>query len=323
MLPNGLSILISSNNFPLLDNLHKPHDVPLETHLHILDLNYLDAPESESEPFTLKVTTDKLKTEIDRDQFNLYAISIYENKNGKYRILAANYLSEKDVFSIEKFRYDDKNNKLIHMDRFTKGLKYGQLCDIVAIDDDLFYFTKCFAHTFFKNLKLNLEMKNGEIWAYNLKQNIVYQVVKNIFMPKSIAYIKSNDLIVVSNFEEQGLTIFKKENDNGLTKLQDIQLNTFVFNIFVDISTHLWIVSHPVPHQTFNLNNSIDSFTTSELISLEFDFRNLKIKNFKKKLYFSSNGTNYRINALSGAFFYKKNYILFSLMNDPLVCNIV
>ncbi len=317
-----MSILISSNNFPLLDNLHKPNDVQLETYLHILDLNYLDASESESEPFTLKVSNDKTKNEIDQYNFNLYAISVYENKNGKYRILAANYLSEKDAFSIEKFRYDDKNNKLIHMDSFTKGLKYGQLCDIVAIDEDLFYYTKCFAHTFFKQFKLNVEMKNGEIWAYNLKQNTVYQVVKNIFMPKSIAYVKSNDLIVVSNFEEHGLTIYKKEFDTGLTKLQDIQLNTFVFNIFIDVSSHLWVVSHPIPYQTFNLNNSIDSFTASELISLEFDFKNLKIKNFKRKLYFSTNSTKYGVNALSGAFFYKKNYILFSLMNDPLVCNI-
>ena len=285
-------------------------------------MNYLDAPESESEPFSLRVSNDNMKNEKERDQFNLYAISVYENKNGKYRILAANYQNEKDAFSIEKFRYDEKNNKLVHMERFTKGLKYGQLCDLVAINDELFYFTKCFAHTFFKKFKLNLEMKNGEIWVYNLKQNTVYLVVKNIFMPKSIAYIKSNDLIVVSNFEEQGLSIYKKEYDNGLTKLQDIQLNTFVFNIFVDAATHLWVVSHPIPHQTFNLNNSIDSFTTSELISLEFDFRNLRIKNFKRKLYFSTNGTNYGMNALSGAFFYKKNYILFSLMNDPLVCNI-
>lgn len=141
-------------------------------------------------------------------------------------------------------------------------------------------------------------------------------------MPKSIAYLKSQDIIIVTNLACDGVTLFKREFDNTLTKIQDISLNSFIFNFQVDITNNqhasLYLSSHPILHQTLKLADTNDSFTSSQLIELKLKFRYSQYVEYDYKQLFSTNGT--LLNGLSSSIFYKDNIVLFSLLNDPRVC---
>lgn len=336
MLPNGLAIFLSSNQHPLLENLHKSlndssetTNEPIRSTVFMLDMNHV----RDSEPFAIKIINKNTNLEIDPDYFNLYALSMYQDKFGTLKFLAANYITdsmkskypslnqENHFYTIERFSYHAKKHYLEHSNTFVHDSNFGELCDLVVIDESLFYFTKCHSKLSPKDINLNLEIRNGEIWVFNLNDKVAYPVAKKLLMPKSIGYLKSKGVIVVSNLATDGLTLFKREFDNSLTKLQDISLNSFVFSINIDFSSNIWLTLHPILYQTLSLTNSIESYTSSKLVQLNLDFRYSQFVNYELNEYFSSNGTS-SFNAISASIVHRNYFVLFSLKNDPRVCSI-
>ena len=318
-LVNGLSIFVNGNQHPYLPYKNDKADT---NHIFLLDINQIN----NWRPLRLKIYNKK-KQEILSDSFNLFTVSLYHDHNGNLKLLASNFLTKElklqrnreDVqFTIEKFQLDQ--HRLIHVDTFYEGLDTGQLCDLIVIDEYLFYFTKCFSDSSLTDFKFGMSFKSGEIWAFDLRKNIVYPVAKGIFYPTSIGFIKSKNIIVVSNLDVDGISLYQREFDNSLTKIQDVNLNNCVLNIFVDFKENIWLTTQPVFFRMFNITAEDDIRTSSELLKLKLDFnaKKSKIYDFEIERIFSSNGD--LLNGLSSSIAFKDYYILFSFKNDPRVC---
>ena len=311
MLPSGLSIFLSSNKYPLIDNLHKSTLNLSKNTIFMFDMNHI----KDSEPFALNILNKKTDQIIEPNFFNLYALSMYQDKYfGVIKLIAANYMANENVFTMEKFEYHPSKHCLIHTNTFKD---IGEICDLIWIDENIAYFSKCYSKLAFGDLKFSLELKNDEIFLLNLEEKHFYSVAKHLFMPKSLGYIKENRVLVVSNLAMDGLTLFKREFDNSLTKLQNIELNSFVFSIFVDFYSNTWVSTHPNLYQTLGLNSE-KSTTSSKVIKLKFDFKYSQFIDYEQTEYFSTNGT--LLNAMSASVVFKNSLILFSFLSDPRVC---
>lgn len=325
LLPNGLSIFISSNEHPFFEKLVSTpgsYDY-VQNNIFMMDMN------SMLEPIRLKILNQHTNQQIDSDQFNLFALSVYQDRDGNFKIIAGSYITEKKRleigsnaigFSFERFVYNGTLHSLIHLDSYKRGLDLEDLCDLVAIDDDLFYFTKCFSSPLLKELKLGLEVKNGEIWLFNSKDKVTYMAANNLFMPKSIAYLKSNNLIIVTNLAVDGITLYKREFDNSLSRLQNIKIDSFVFNINIDSSDVIWLTLHSKLYETLNLIKQDGSTLETQLIQLKLDLRHSQFVKYELKNVFSTNGS--LLNALGSSLHFKENLVLFSILSDPKICKI-
>jgi hypothetical protein len=329
MLPNGICMFSSGDYHPFLTanpSLRPTVNEKVKASLFMLDMNYLDR----LNPVPLRIVERDSYSNIESDVFNLYSISIYQDENHHFKIVAANYNHSTRTTTIETFTYDTQKYVLVHMDTLNMNNvrnHLNELCDLVVVEDYLIYFTKCFSD--FENnqlIKFSLEMKLGEIWLINLKENVLYMVAKGLFMPKSIAYIRSEDFIVVTNLAHDGLSLFRRENDFSLTKMQDIYLDSFVFNVNVDLDNNLWLTLHPLLYQTFDLikfenpflkieNNNL---TTAKIVRVKIDFKKRHYAGHTLEHVFSTNGTLF--NYLSSSIFYNNALILYSFINDPKVC---
>jgi hypothetical protein len=320
---------VSSREYPLLDNMYESSEETkvgfksIRNSIFMLDMNRL----KQSEPYMMRLV-DLNNTNLEMEYFNLFAISLYESSNRQFKFYALNYLTknlkrkykynENDNFRIEKFAYDRINHRLVHTQTYSRGLETGLICDLTVVDDQLIYFTKCFADANYKSLKLSMQIRSGEIWVINLREKIVYPVVKNLFMPKSIQYLKSKEMMFVTNLDCDGLSIYKREFDNSLTKFQELRLNTFVFNINLDVQLdRLYVTSHPILYETLKIRDH-STYSSSQLVQIMLNFKYSHRVECEQTVLFSTNGS--LLNGLSAGIFYRNNFVLFSLLNDPKVC---
>lgn len=312
MLSNGLCFFLSSFEYRLETTLEKNLN---QNSVFMLDTNYM------LNPLHLKIFDKTQKNLIEPDYLNLFSLSVYQdNQDGIIKIIAGNSKRQNEIFSLEKFIYNTNLFSLIHQETFQEGLDLQDLCDLVALDDGLVYFTKCFSNSFLKEVKISLEIKSGEIWLLDTNQKIAYMVAENLFLPKAISYLQSQSLILVSNQAVEGLSLFRKENDNSLTRLQDIQLKNFVFNINIDIFNDILLTLHPMLFKTRSLKKHIESGIPTKLAKLKLVpiYGQYVINDFE--YLFSTNGS--LLNALSSSQLHNNNLILFSLLNDPKICKL-
>lgn len=348
---NGMAIVLASKQYALVDTHRNQYDsiqmslaqsingnnLLARNSVFMLDLNQLE----NLYPLPLSIVMRKdNRTLVPNDYFNFFGISIYQDRlTGHFNLLFANLVTDmarlkftclgqvKQKYTIEKFVYDNEKHRLIYLNSFREGLNFGQLCDLVAVNDHLFYFTKCFSNDLFNMLKFRLRMNSGEIWVYDLHRMLVYPVANRLFMPKSIEYLKSRQLILVTNLACDGLTLFKRNYDNSLSRLNDISLSKFVFNINIDIEMNVWLTVHTRLHKTFSLIDDLSHLASSrvetELIKMRLEFEEGEGGEFRPKLLdtvYSYNGTSY--NALSSSALFKEHIVLFSLVNNPRVCRL-
>jgi len=137
-------------------------------------------------------------------------------------------------------------------------------------------------------------------------------------MPKSIQYLKSKEMMFVTNLDCDGLSIYKREFDNSLTKFQELRLNTFVFNINLDVQLdRLYVTSHPILYETLKIRDH-STYSSSQLVQIMLNFKYSHRVECEQTVLFSTNGS--LLNGLSAGIFYRNNFVLFSLLNDPKVC---
>lgn len=329
--PNGICMFSSGDFYPFVkstrdSSLRANAQNELKSSLFMLDMNYLDV----LDPVALKIV-DK---EYNRPtvEFNLFSISAYQDENSNFKLITANYRPDTNVKSIEMFTYDTLKRVMVHSNTYRVANSsdvLSEMCDLVMAEDYLVYFTKCHSDGGdYKAVKFGVEVKSGEIWLINLRENVLYRVARGLFMPKSIAYLRSEELIVVTNLAQDGMSIFRKEKDFSLTKVQDIRLDSFVFNIHIDLDNNLWLTLYPKLYQTFNLAHVEKYFidksdlVASELVKVTLSRRNKHDPKYEYTVqkHFSTNGKLF--NFLGSSIYHNQNLVLFSLLNDPKVCNL-
>ncbi len=320
---NGMALLINANFYPVLDAFKPIVKHPYSANMFMLDMNQLEY----AEPLPLNI----IGKAGGSTEFNLFALSLYTDGKGTLKIIAANYkpqtfykdekndeiIASDERYSIEEFVYDGVAHQLLHVDTFTQGFAIDEVCDIVAVDDYIFYFTRCYSNKYLKRIKFLAKYADGEVWVFNKRSNLVYPVIRNILMPKSIAYIKSRSVVVVTNFDASGVSLYRREYDNSLTWIQDVHLNGLVFNIFIDFTNSIWTVTHPIPHRTFGLHNSNRTQTPATLNRVKLESRATDFR-ISIKTYCQTTGS--KVNALNTIVYHKNNLVLFSLLNEPRVC---
>lgn len=195
------------------------------------------------------------------------------------------------------------------------------LCDLVVVDHHLIYLTKCMGSDLdsdYAEYKFDLEMRSGEIWVINLLDNIMFKAASNLFFPKSIAYLHSANVIVVTNLAADGLSLFKRETDARLTKIADISLDFFVFSINVDVDDTLWLVIHPVLHESVEFFAQNTRNVATRLFKLKVDIKNYRLVDYVAEEVFRTDGS--LLNAVGSSVYFNQNLVIFSFVSDPKVC---
>lgn len=210
---------------------------------------------------------------------------------------------------------------LVRLDSPLSRVNLDGLCDLVVVEDYLIYFAKCFSDSKYAKYLFDLEIKTGEIWMVNLIDNVMFQVASNLFFPKSIAYLRSWDVIVVTNLAADGLSLFKREPNMRLSKISDISLDSFVFNIHTDTEDNLWLVLHPVLYESVGFFRSAGSGApnlASRLAKLKLEIKNNVLVNYEIREIVRTDGSF--LNAVGSSVYYNNFLIMFSFVSDPKVC---
>jgi hypothetical protein len=239
-------------------------------------------------------------------------------------------LDSSQQFTVENFTYDNNEHQLLHQQTHKAGMDTGLICDIVAIQDGLFYFTKCFSTLLLRNdlLTTFLRIRSGEIWVYNSNENKVYPVVKHLFVPKAIAYMKARDIIVVTNLDVNGITLYQRHStQNTLTKIKDIEENSFIFNIFSNSQMNdLIMIAHTSLYQTLQLNKHKNNQTKSYLINIHLNFDKSNDNNefdYNSQSFLLLLNDKSSFNSISSSILFNDNkFVIFSLINQPNICTL-
>lgn len=330
ILPNGICVFSSGQHYPSMtlnenytySSVLKVRQQSESSLLFMLDMNYLN----QLNPVVIKIV-DSVTKQPHHNHFNLFAISIYQDNESNFKLVAANFNTTTRSITLEHFAFDTTNIFLVHLNSNFKNsdVDFNNICDLVVVEDYLIYFTKCFSNGYNRAYKFPLESKSGEIWLINLKENVIYLVASHLFFPKSIAYLSKYEMIVVTNLAWNGVSFYKKEANHGLTKLHSIELDSFVFSMNVDLDGALWLTLHPILYETmgfFKEDAQSTSNVASKLIKMKLEFKNKGkvLVNYDIEEVFATNGTLF--NALGSSVVFEDNLILFSFVSDPKICSI-
>lgn len=252
-------------------------------------LYYLDLKSNNFEPVQL---TTNLKF-----HFFPHGISMIKVNENEYKVYAINHVRRSH--SIEVFKlYGDS---LVH----TNTLKDESMTspnDLVAIDENQFYFTN--DHRYTKGFGKFREEYLG--WAVS---NVVYfdgaqyrEVADGIAYANGINFDSKRNLLFVASPRDFIVKVYEAVENGNLNLIEDIYCGTGVDNIEFEPSGKLWIGCHPnLLRFTFYAGGKWET-SPSEIITI--DYRNTN--DFTKEVLFLDDGRN--ISASTVAVPYK-NYI--------------
>ena len=205
--------------------------------------------------------------------FAPHGISIFK-KNNYYIIAAINHTLDGEFIEIFKLT----GTKLTHQ----KSLKHKLIFspnDIVLLDENKFYFTN--DHKYRKGLN-----RLAEDYLGLSLSNVIYfdgmrffEVANEIAFANGINVDSKRNLVFVASVRKFLVKVYKKNIDNSLTFIEDINCNTGVDNIEFDSENNLWIGAHPsLLHFNFYANGN-KKISPSEIIKIKyFDKENYEIE---------------------------------------------
>ena len=194
-------------------------------------LYYIDLKNEKFEPILLTDSFNK--------PFAPHGISIFQN-NSVYTIAAINHTKQSDFIEI----FELNGTELTHV----KSLKDEAIFsanDIVLLDENRFYFTNDHKYE-------NGVQRLAEDYLGLAISNVIYfdgkdftQVADEIAYANGINFDKKRNLLFVASPRKFLVKVYKKNKDNSLTFIEDIDCKTGVDNIELDEENNLWIGSHP------------------------------------------------------------------------------
>ena len=171
--------------------------------------------------------------------FAPHGISIFK-KDSIYIIAAINHTLEGEFIEIFKLN----NQELIHQKTLKNKLIFSPN-DIVLLDENRFYFTN--DHKYKDGIQRLAEDYLGLTIA-----NVVFfdgknytEVADGIAYANGINFDKKRNLLFVASPRKFLVKVYKKNDDNSLTFIENIDCKTGVDNIEFDTKGNLCIGSHP------------------------------------------------------------------------------
>ncbi len=212
-----------------------------------------------------------------------HGISMIKIDSLTYKVYVVNHVN--DEHSIEVFHLI--KDSLRHI----TSLKDESMIspnDIVAIDEERFYFTN--DHQYTEGIMYLGEEYLG--WAVS---NVIYydgnsykEVADGIAYANGINYDKNRELIFVASPRGFLVKVFQREKDGSLNFVENIDCGTGVDNIELDESGKIWIGSHPNLFAFTLYAAGKNPIAPSEIITIDYRSKG----DFSKETFFLDHGNN-------------------------------
>ena len=227
-------------------------------------LYYINLKEIDSEPILL--------TKGFKKPFAPHGISIFK-KDSITIIAAVNHTMENEYIEVFKLI----GMKLNHVKTLDNPM-ISSPNDVVLINENSLYFTN--DHKYKDGI-----LRLAEDYLGLPISNVVYfdglkfkEVASGIPFANGINYDFNKELIFVASPRKFYIKVFKKNNDNSLSFIEDIYCGTGVDNIEFDIDNKLWIGAHPNLLHFNSYSKGNNEFAPSEIISIKYIEKNNYIK---------------------------------------------
>jgi len=260
-------------------------------------LYYIDLSHTSFEPIQL---TSDLKI-----PFYPHGISMIRSAPQVYKVYAVNHVN--GSHSIEVF--DLYKDSLIHIQTL-KDASMLSPNDIVALDEERFYFTN--DHGYTKGIG-----KLGEEYLGWAVSNVVYfdgtsyrEVADGIAYANGINLDVKRNLLFVASPRNFLVKVFQRKESGDLEFIEDIDCGTGVDNIEFAPDGKIWIGGHPSLLTFTAYANGDTPISPSEIITI--DYRN--VGEYNKEIIFLHNGNN--ISASSVAVAYNDYIFVGNVMDD-------
>ncbi|MEZ4885132.1 MAG: SMP-30/gluconolactonase/LRE family protein [Chitinophagales bacterium] len=216
------------------------------------------------EPFEVKLISGDFKQE-----FHPHGISLLQLDSTHYKLWVINHVEDKH--SIEVFSLEGDSLKYLET---LKDDKMVSPNDIVAVEEDRFYFTN---DHFYKPMlgKLAegyLGMATANVMYFNGKEFM--EVAKGMAYANGINWDKNRDLLFVASTRDFLVKVYEVEADGNLIFVENINCNTGVDNIEIDTNGGLWIGAHPSLMAYTAYANFEENKAPSEVLKITYASKN-------------------------------------------------
>lgn len=246
------------DSFAIISSTNRKHFPSLEQ--EIGGLYYLNLRKLDSEPILLTKKFNK--------PFAPHGISIF--KTGNITTIAAVNHTLKGEY-IEIFRLS--GTELTHIKTLDSPTIISPN-DVVLIDEKSLYFTN--DHKYKSGI-----LRLAEDYLGLSVSNVVYfdglkfkEVANGISYANGINYDSKKELIFVASPRKFYVKVFKKNNDNSLTFVENIYCGTGVDNIEFDSKNNLWIGAHPNLLHFNSYSKGNKEISPSEIITIKYFEKN-------------------------------------------------
>jgi arylesterase/paraoxonase len=227
-------------------------------------LYYIDLKKIESKPILLTKDFNK--------PFAPHGISIFKT-DSITTIAVVNHTIEKEYIEIFKLI----GTKLTHFKTLDNPMILSPN-DVVLINENSFYFTN--DHKYKSGI-----LRLAEDYLGLAISNVIFfdglkfkEVANGISFANGINYNSKKDLLFVASPRKFYIKVFKKNNDNSLSFIENIYCGTGVDNIEFDLDNTLWIGAHPNLLHFDSYSKGNKAFAPSEIISIKYIEKNNYIK---------------------------------------------
>ena len=260
-------------------------------------LYYIDLTNTSFEPIQL---TTNLKITLFP-----HGVSMIRSAPQFYKVYVVNHVN--GIHSIEVF--DLYKDSLTHIQTL-KDASMVSPNDIVAIDEERFYFTN--DHGFTRGLG-----KLGEEYLGWAVSNVIYfdgnayrEVAGEIAYANGINFDFKRNLLFVASPRKFLLKVFQRKERGDLDFIEDIDCETGVDNIEITPDGKIWIGCHPSLLTFTAYANGGRAISPSEIITI--DYRS--IGDYSKEIIFVDDGKN--ISASTVAAVYNDYIFIGNVMDD-------
>ncbi|XP_056012111.1 serum paraoxonase/arylesterase 1-like isoform X2 [Ostrea edulis] len=195
-----------------------------------------------------------------------HGISVLEDK-GTVLLFVVVHRAEEDT--VEKFEFLEKTLELKHLAAYTGNLIHV-LNDVAATGADTFYTTD---YTYYRNhvgivFEAMLGLHFGHILYFDGQEFII--VSEPTCFANGIALSRNGKLVYTASNIGKKLMVHKREDNNRLTKVNDIELDTFPDNPIVDPTTgDVLIGCQPIGHKFLqHLSNPVNPCASQVMFDL-------------------------------------------------------
>ncbi|XP_048777278.2 serum paraoxonase/arylesterase 1-like [Ostrea edulis] len=240
-----------------------------------------------------------------------HGISVLEDK-GKVLLFVVVHRGEEDT--VEKFEFLEETLELKHLKTYTGALVH-LLNDVVATGPETFYTTDCayYRNPFGQFLEGILGLHFGHILYCDGKD---FRIVSEpTYFANGIALSNDGKLVYAVSSMGKKLMVYKREENNRLIKVNDIELDTIPDNPIVDPTTgDVLLGCQPIGHKGLEqLSNPVNP-STSQVLVVHMDKSGFNMTGVTElfsddlELYGSSSATLYKNRMLIGTVCHKTMY---------------